>query len=341
MLSAPRLGLNAVTAPRSDPGIIVEYQRHWWAKDPTRAAAAAAPVGRIISLRDAGGADRFAASAFHNEFWRRSGHARERLAVNLATGPGALASLGVQPRPARNAIEGDMAVTLAALVPHLVRSVEIRWTLRRLEMERELARAVPKGGAMLVGADAAVIHMDDHAATILAGHRVIRVEHGRVLLRDAVGTARLHRLIASCGAVRPAVRGGRLALFDEGTGRSLRVEVLPLSEPARMPGPELLRGARAAALLVLSDPTLRREAFLYEVRRRFGLTPAEAAVAFELTRGERRGAVAARLGVLLATVRTHMTRVFAKLGVRSQPSLLLRMADAGIALDPPDPGADA
>ncbi|MFA3919916.1 hypothetical protein [Ruegeria hyattellae] len=96
VLSMPRLDFNAVVAPRSDPEIIADYQRHWWQKDPTLETTKPTPVGMITSL-DFTGRDRFLSSEFHNEFWRRSGHSAERLAANLICEEGAGASIGIQP----------------------------------------------------------------------------------------------------------------------------------------------------------------------------------------------------------------------------------------------------
>jgi DNA-binding CsgD family transcriptional regulator len=58
------------------------------------------------------------------------------------------------------------------------------------------------------------------------------------------------------------------------------------------------------------------------LRRRFGLTLAEANVALEVLNGDGRGAVAARLGISMTTVRTHLSSIFEKTGVRRQAELV-------------------
>jgi DNA-binding CsgD family transcriptional regulator len=67
------------------------------------------------------------------------------------------------------------------------------------------------------------------------------------------------------------------------------------------------------------------------LREDLGLTRAEAAVAAEILEADGLQAVADRLGVSLATVRTHLAHVFDKTGTRRQAELvrlLLRSASA-------------
>jgi DNA-binding CsgD family transcriptional regulator len=58
------------------------------------------------------------------------------------------------------------------------------------------------------------------------------------------------------------------------------------------------------------------------LRRRHGLTLAEANVALEILKGDGRKAVAARLGISITTVRTHLSHIFEKTGVRRQAELV-------------------
>lgn len=327
---APRLGLNSVVAPRSDPGVIADYQRFWWERDPTLEATFRTPVGWITSLRDSG-RDRFLGSSFYNDFWRRSGHATERLSANLIREEGAIACIGVQPSRRRDSIGTDLAGSFRLLVPHLVRSIRIGCELRRIELEREMARGGPRSAVLLVDAGCRLVAADPEAERLLACGASLRLERGTVELGTAAATRRLRALVASCRASDPALpRGGVVRAPGEG---GLAVRVLPFCDPARRLGPELVRHPRATAMLCVSAPARERELAALRLRQRFGLTPAEAAVTLELARGDGRAAVAQRLGVTLATVRTHMMRVFEKVGVSRQAGLLAAIAQAGVALE--------
>lgn len=64
----------------------------------------------------------------------------------------------------------------------------------------------------------------------------------------------------------------------------------------------------------------------------FGLSPAQQRVAELVGEGLTLDEIAARLGVSLNTVRTHLNRVFEKTGVRTRPALMrvLLMATAPV-----------
>lgn len=332
VLALPDLGVNAVVAPRSDPDVIAAYQEHWWRKDPTIPATAAVPLGRITSLNDTG-RDRFASSEFFGDFWRRSGHAAERLAVNLARGAGGMASVGVQPSRRSGSIEPELAETFAFLIPHLVRSVQVRCVVRRLELELSASRQSPGRGVLLVDAEGRLIVADDLGHRLMAESSAIREVDAQVVLPTPEDTARLHRLIQQCRKTPAQVVCAGSTVQIDREGPPLRIDVLPFSEAGIALGPEHARYPQATAMLVLHDPVGRKRDARLVLRRRFGLTPAEAEVALELMRGKGRAAVAQRLGVSLATVRTHMTHVFAKAGVSSQAALVSQIVKQGVDPD--------
>jgi DNA-binding CsgD family transcriptional regulator len=58
------------------------------------------------------------------------------------------------------------------------------------------------------------------------------------------------------------------------------------------------------------------------LREDFGLTRAEAAVAIDVLKADGLQAAAGRLGISLATARTHLAHVFDKTGTRRQAELV-------------------
>ena len=79
---------------------------------------------------------------------------------------------------------------------------------------------------------------------------------------------------------------------------------------------------RPTAILFITDPEHAAAVRSEWLSQDFGLTQAEAAFAAEISKGDGLQATAGRLGVSLATVRTHLAHVFDKTGARRQAELV-------------------
>ncbi|MCR8723599.1 helix-turn-helix transcriptional regulator [Frigidibacter sp. ROC022] len=341
VLAIPRLHMVSVVSPRSDPEVIDDFCRFWHRKDITRNAMLAAPERQLMSLKDIG-RERFLKSEFYNEFWKGSGHTAERLAANLVNREGRFASIGLHARRQDEDISPDMWDAFLAMIPHLQRAVEIRCQLRQAELERQLAQQVAqvegKGkAALLVGAGGHLLASNAAAEGLFSRGDAIGVRHGLLTCRTPAETERLTRLIENCGAdAGMRRRGGSLNLRTE-SGGTLQIRVLPAPPGSLSPdfGDLLMPGA--VALVLIDDPAARMAEALVFLRDRFGLTPAESRVALELLRGDGRNAVAQRLGISPATVRSHMMHLFEKTGMTRQAELVRLLALEGLPLDLPPP----
>ena len=78
----------------------------------------------------------------------------------------------------------------------------------------------------------------------------------------------------------------------------------------------------------MTDPDRLAIAPTGSVVERYGLTPSELRVALALLEGKTPGAIAAGQGVSLATVRTHLSRLYDKTDTGGQASLVLALAAA-------------
>ncbi|MGB2918881.1 MAG: helix-turn-helix transcriptional regulator, partial [Mycobacterium sp.] len=76
------------------------------------------------------------------------------------------------------------------------------------------------------------------------------------------------------------------------------------------------------ALIVIVDPGKVPEPSPEMLRRLFGLTAAEAAVALSIGRGAGLAAVADELCLTLATVKTHLQHIYAKTSTHRQAELV-------------------
>lgn len=91
---------------------------------------------------------------------------------------------------------------------------------------------------------------------------------------------------------------------------------------------ELIRPHTAAAAigLMFYPKALRNRHIWGDMGVAFGLTKAEAAVAKRMVNGQAADEISVDLGVSIETVRTHIKRLYSKMGVSSREQLLSNVA---------------
>lgn len=185
--------------------------------------------------------------------------------------------------------------------------------LRRWELGgAELARAVAAlsfrdghedqatSGALLFDRQAQLVHADQGGGAIFA--RLVAERRGAWL-------ASLVRDVAAAGDARDRIAATKV-------GKTCPLQLRLSVAPGLTPGPIVL-----VALALEVDPCER-------VRQRAvaaGLSPREVAVVELVARGLSNNEAAATLGVRPVTVRDHLSRAFAALGVGSRTELVVRL----------------
>lgn len=209
----------------------------------------------------------------------------------------------------------------AALVPHFQRAVQLQVRLAGLDApsigSAEILNRLLQG-VLLVDARAQVIFANRAAETLL------RSGGGLSLGRDGLyadiphETRRLRQMITDSAKPRDehGSAGGR---FRVSRGDRAPLTVLVAPHCSRFGWIDILR---PTAILFITDPEQAAIVGNGWLREDFGLTPAEAGFAVEISKGDGLQATANRLGVSLTTVRTHLAHVFDKTGTRRQAELV-------------------
>jgi DNA-binding CsgD family transcriptional regulator/PAS domain-containing protein len=222
----------------------------------------------------------------------------------------------------------DREIELGALLlPHLRRAVTISNVLDVRTIERaRMAEALDalRCGVILTNGEGAILHANRSADQMLRNGAAVQGTGGTLSAKASAATRELRKAI-------------RLAARDEAmlgkTGLAIRLtgsEAPPLfAHVLLMNGSELrtrLQPEAAAAVFIGSSMAAALDLTSAEtkeyLRRRFGLTLAEADVALEILKGDGRDASAARLGIAATTVRAHLSHIFQKTGVRRQAELV-------------------
>jgi DNA-binding CsgD family transcriptional regulator len=199
---------------------------------------------------------------------------------------------------------------------------------RRLELEPELIAKTADGGIAGLGEHWRYYLAHAEAHDPLAPHRVAQATGSVLLLGDVARSepvaapfnAYLERLHAiDVAAIYLRVAGatvGMMSLVRKAGEEPFTTRDAMLLRRVH----PLLEQAYASALDEAPRPQPMTSPYA-------GLTAREADVARLVADGARNAEIGCRLGMSLATVKTHLTQVYAKLGVRSrtQLAILLRM----------------
>lgn len=222
---------------------------------------------------------------------------------------------------------------MALLQPHLRRAVTISNVLDVHAIERaRMAEALDavRCGIVLTNGEGNILHANRSAGHMLQTGAVLQGKGGILSARAPAAAQELRKAIRL--AARDEVMLGKTGLAIRLTASEeppIFAHVLPMN------GSELrtqLQPEAAAAIFIGSSMAAAFELTPGEtkeyLRRRFGLTKAEADVAVEILKGDGREAAAARLGIAATTVRAHLSHIFEKTGVRRQAELVRLLMDA-------------
>jgi DNA-binding CsgD family transcriptional regulator/PAS domain-containing protein len=212
---------------------------------------------------------------------------------------------------------------LDRFVSHLGRALEIHRRLCGVEAAgRQALEALHhlEIGVVLLDGDGRVLFSNRSAAEILRSADGLSAVADRLVASAAGDQATLARMVfdvTRTGQRRGLAAGGALLLARPSGKRALSLLLAPLGD-----NPFQLGTRVPVAMVFLSDPDRARSGTLHIVAQHYRLTAREAAVAGLVASGAALPAVADALGVTLSTARTHLYRVFDKVGVRRQTELV-------------------
>jgi DNA-binding CsgD family transcriptional regulator/PAS domain-containing protein len=231
---------------------------------------------------------------------------------------------------ASRAIDDGQIALYRLITPHLRRAVEMNVQLASTDLTRAASAEVLDRldqGVLFVDGSVRPVFANSAAEAILAAGDGLIQSEGILRARSLSETAVFHAAIDACvrSAARPQA-GSYISLSRAGRA-SLSVRVSPA--PGIFP-PWL--GGRPVAILCVSDPERKAAPPTEELRRRFGLTRAQAALAIEILAGDGIQAAADRLSIARATARTHLAQVFEKTGTQRQSELVRVLLSSGLTI---------
>lgn len=258
---------------------------------------------------------------FHTD-WLRPLDIDDGLFVRLTDGSTPTCLVIAAPRGTESFDTMERLKLVSGLVPHLQQALRTQDKLSALANSSvELAGAldVVRHGVVVVAGDRLVINLNSAAERIVRAEDGLCVRSGRIAATSKHAEQELH-----C-AVQNALDGERSTVP---TGRSLTC-VRPSGKRPYVVHvlPSYRRDAdgavgRPMALVLVIDPEDEPEPAAALLRRLYRLTDAEAEIALRVMHGADLKDISEQLSISLATVRTHLQRVFDKTDTHRQAELV-------------------
>jgi DNA-binding CsgD family transcriptional regulator len=206
---------------------------------------------------------------------------------------------------------------------HVRRSLEITTRLNVLLLRNQTAEDAldrMRRGVLALDEAGRITFANAAARDIAAANDGLSIVQRRLRAADPAVQGRLAVLVGT-------VVGSRGRALDAAppplnvTRPSGRKPYLVLAVPFRGETPWSSAG-HPAALCFVTDPEREIDISVARLAALYGFTPTEAEIVLALAKGRSLRAAATARGIGLSTARTHLQRVFDKVGVRSQMALV-------------------
>lgn len=244
------------------------------------------------------------------------------VAITLARDATLLSALAFGVHEQHGPVTDTQIETLRLLAPHLRRAVIIG---RHFEHETTAAATFAaaidalSAGVMLVDEKMSVVYANPMAHDLLADQDFVHIRNGELTLSQSAANELLRKSVFQAACKESDIDRRSMAIpTRRGDNSPTVVQVLPLNAGALRP--HVAQSAVAAVFIARAADTPQIPADMLSILYNF--TPAETRVVELIVSGKAPADIADRLGISLATVRTHLARVFDKTGCSRQAELV-------------------
>jgi DNA-binding CsgD family transcriptional regulator/PAS domain-containing protein len=323
----PRTNARANIAPRLDPEYLRLYNDHWAERNPFRQIWHLNPGLGVITPEMMMPREDYTRTPFFQE-WVVPQHIEAAIATKTLLDDGVATVLRLWRPWSVGDFRRHEIDLFSALIPHIRRAIQLQHRMAVLEMQRAtsvMAFDRLRDGVLLIDGGFGILFANRAAEDLLREGDGLRRQVDGIAASTSAGTAALRRLInGGNGGSEIAGAGGRCNLARRDGRGQLQVLIVPLHSEVSW-----IALRRPVAVLFVTDPDRDKRSQAEALHRRFGLTGAEIRFATEIVNGEGLQAAANRLGVSLATARTHLRHVFEKTGTQRQAELVALMSAQG------------
>jgi integral membrane sensor domain MASE1/DNA-binding CsgD family transcriptional regulator/GAF domain-containing protein len=213
---------------------------------------------------------------------------------------------------------------------HLLRTImsigdQLGWILERQharEQETALQRALDSltTAIFLIGADGALLYMNDAAKRLIGSDAVLAVDNNGLSARDL----RVSKAFEDClqGVLNEEPHASNQAQkfsLHWGEHENLTATLVPLADSKLA---DLCGTPSTSAAVFIQEPTKDQHEAVREIAGRYGLSHSEARILEKLSPSESVKSLAIALGLSENTIKTHLQHIFQKTQTRKQSELI-------------------
>jgi DNA-binding CsgD family transcriptional regulator/PAS domain-containing protein len=283
-------------------------------------------VGQTVSIPELVPYDEFLDGRFYREWARPQRWVDVAVAVLEKSASGGT-YLTMSRDETSGMVDATMRRRMALLVPHVRRAVSIGKAIEFKQAQAATLADVLDGlnaGLFLVDADGRIVHANSAASNMLSHGGFLRSVGGRLVASEADVDEVLRETAAAAAAGDDMTDVNGVAVPLSGhDGERYVAHVLPLSGGARS---SAYASYGAAAALFVRKAELEYPSAPGVIGKSYNLTPTELRILLAIVEIGGVPDVAASLGVAESTVKTHLSRLFAKTGVSRQADLVKLVA---------------
>ncbi|WP_420992392.1 hypothetical protein ACKI2N_030165 [Cupriavidus sp. 30B13] len=319
------VALESVTDNLRVSGGDQSWADHWHRHDLWVERSSQLALGEVFTSDSLMPEAEFQRSGFYQDWTRRLG-IHHMVGVLFPIGDGLTGVLGVHREQRAGRYHDADRHQLQNFVPHVRRALAIRARLRAEGVTRIAALEALERidtGVIVVTETCTLLYANRAAQALFGMPGGVSVRGRRLQVADEALNAKLLRQVRAAARSRhpaQAVPEPSVVLWRAG-----RLPLTLLVAPWRADRPGGDAGQPAATIFV-RDPEAMHDATAARLRELFGLTGAEAVVALAIGNGLSPEQIAARNGVGIGTIRTHLRGVFLKTGTTRQAAVAALVA---------------
>lgn len=313
------------TPDHTPPDAVLDYVREYHRIDPHTQYLVTRPVGEIMHTADLFPAQTYASHPFYRDFWTPY-NVRSFVGTKLAEDERHVAAIGIMRSLDQPSYTSAETALVGRYLGHLVVAVRIARFLQKVHAAAVVGHGLMEGSTrpmILVDRQLGIRAANSAARRYFASGSTFYAEDEVLKCRNARGertvSSAVAQMLVDSAVTEKSTQVQRRAVRVAGKGNAFAFCSLWGMRPEFTMG---AFGQSPAILLTVCEPDQKSALDPMLVASIFDLTPAEARIGVELMDGPGIAAIAARLRVSNATVKSHLKSIFLKTGTHRQAELV-------------------